>query len=173
MTRREIIIAVCALGVIVSAWLLGSRHGQRVALEQETRTDTVTRIVTVYKDFPQPQKSAITGQIAVPAYKFIADTIKRVETREITLHDTTIVFLPREQKYYEEADGRLRLWVSGYDPMLDRWELDERETTVTRTVLPRRWSIGITAGYGAAIHDKTVMLSPFVGVGVNYAIFSF
>jgi hypothetical protein len=85
-----------------------------------------------------------------------------------------VVYLPREQKYYEENDGRLRLWVSGYDPRLDRWELDERQTTITQTVVPRRrWSLGVTAGYGLALTEPKVALAPFVGVGITYAFLQF
>ena len=43
--------------------------------------------------------------------------------------------------------------------------------TITETVQePRkRWGFGVTAGYGAAIGaDRSVTLSPFVGVGISY-----
>lgn len=163
------------MSVLSAVMFFAGRSYERknAAGHEASRLDTVTRIVTVYKDFPKPQETALSGFVSVPAYKFITDTVTCVETAEIAVHDTTVVYLPRERKYYEEEDGRLRLWVSGYDPSLDRYEISWPETTVTRTVLPRRWSLGVTAGYGAALHDKTVTLSPFVGFGVNYAIFSF
>lgn len=162
-----LLLAVC--------WFGGDRYGRARAIEEaEMRRDTVTKIVPVWKDDPQPAKTALVGHVAVPVYKFISDTIECVKTAEIVLHDTTVVYLPREQKYYEEDEGRLRLWVSGYEPRLDRWELDRREQIVTQTVVERRrWSVGVTAGYGLALTEPKVVLSPFVGVGVTYAIFQF
>lgn len=158
-------------------WFGGDRYGRARAFDQaEQRRDTVVRIVTAWKDFPQPAKTAFSGYVSVPAYKFISDTVERVQWAEIAIpvHDTTVVYLPREQKYYAEEDGRLRLWVSGYEPRLDRYELDAVETTITQTVVPRRrWSLGVTAGYGLSLQDHAVILSPFVGVGVTYAFLTF
>ena len=168
----EWILAALLLAV---CWFGGDHHGRRVAFaEAESRTDTVTKVVTMWKEAPQPAKTALLGYVPVPSYKFLTDTIERVKTAEIVIHDTTVVYLPREQKYYEENEGRLRLWVSGYDPRLDRWELDERQTTITQTVVPRRrWSIGATAGYGLALSERKVALTPFVGVGITYALLQF
>ena len=166
---------ILAALLLVVCWFGGDHHGRRVAFaEAESKTDTVTKVITLWKEAPQPAKTALLGYVPVPAYKFLTDTIERVKTAEIVLHDTTVVYLPREQKYYEENDGRLRLWVSGYDPRLDRWELDERQTTITQTVVPRRrWGIGVTAGYGLALTEPKVALSPFVGVGITYAFLQF
>jgi len=166
---------ILAALLLVVCWFGGDHHGRRVAFaEAESKTDTIVRIVTMWKEAPQPAKTALLGCVPVPAYKFLTDTIERVKTAEIVIHDTTVVYLPREQKYYEENEGRLRLWVSGYDPRLDRWELDERQTTITQTVVPRRrWSIGVTAGYGLALAEPKVALAPFVGVGITYAFLQF
>ena len=162
--------------LLLASFFSGSYYGgQKVLATIETKRDTVVRVVTKYKDFPRPTETAFSGFVAVPAYKFITDTIMTVESREITVHDTTVVYLPRERKYYAEADGALRIWVSGYDPRLDRWELDERQTTVTQTIAERRsrWSLGVTAGYGAAVAGGAVRMSPYVGVGVSYALMQF
>lgn len=71
------------------------------------------------------------------------------------------VYLPIAQKYYECLDGRLRLWVSGYQPQLDKWELDEQTKVVNYR---KRWSFSV--GVGPAI-----IYSPFhnnmdAGVGI-------
>lgn len=166
---------ILAALLLVVCWFGGDHHGRRVAFaEAESKTDTVTKVITLWKEAPQPAKTALLGYVPVPAYKFLTDTIERVKWAEIAVHDTTIVYLPRESKYYEENDGRLRLWVSGYDPRLDRWELDERQTAITQTVVPRRrWGIGVTAGYGLALAEQKVALVPFVGVGITYAFLQF
>lgn len=134
------------------------------------KTDTVVRIVTQYKDFPQPSKTALAGFIPVPRYIFLADTVKVVEPTQPAVQDTTPVYLPREQQYYEEADGRLRVWVSGYDPRLDRWEADFKETVVTETYKPpsKRWGIGLAAGYGLSLVDGIIKPAPTVSIVVSY-----
>ena len=167
---------ILAALLLVVCWFGGDHHGRRVAFaEAESKTDTVTKVVTIWKEAPQPAKTALLGYVPVPSYKFLTDTITRVERAEIAVHDTTLVYLPREQQYYEEEDGRLRLWVSGYDPRLDRWEMDERQAIVTQTVTPRRsrWSLGVSAGYGVVLAGDAVRLAPYVGVGVQYALIQF
>ena len=166
---------VLAALLLCLCWFGGEWHGRETALAKvDGRTDTVTKIVTAWRDFPEPQKTAQIGYVSVPAVYFLTDTINAVEWREIAVHDTTVVYLPREQKYYAEEDGRLRLWVSGYEPRLDRYELDAVETTITQTLVERhRWGLGVTAGYGCALHDKAVVLSPFVGIGISYSFLTF
>lgn len=152
----------------------GMKYGEKRAMSHiEVVADTVTRVVTVYKDFPQPIETAKIGHIAVPMYKFLTDTVNTVETAY--LHDTTVVYLPREQKYYEEEDGALRLWVSGYEPRLDRYELDKKEMVITNTVTvtPSRLGISIYGGYGAAYYDKRVILAPSIGIGITYTFLRF
>lgn len=159
--------------LIIAAFFGGSYYGEQKAYANiEVARDTVIKVVTVYRDFPEPAKAAQIGYVSVPCYKFITDTVTN-ETIAF-LHDTTVVYLPREQKYYEEDEGRLRLWVSGYDPMLDRYELDRIETTVTNTVVPKRkhWGLTVSGGYGVALADKRVILSPFIGIGASYIIAS-
>ncbi len=160
-------------------FFIGDRYGRLHALDDvQSKTDTVTIIKTQFKDFPEPTKTVAAGMIAVPKYLFLVDSVDRPVP--VFIPDTTgkaedssgLVYLPREQKYYEEADGQLRMWVSGYQPRLDRWEADFRETTVTQTIVEpqARWGISIQAGYGAALMDKTVRLSPYIGVGISYMI---
>ena len=157
--------------ILIGCFLGGAYYGQQRTLSGiETARDTVTKVVTVYKDFPQETKTTLAGFISVPRYKFFTDTVMRVETAY--LHDTTVVYLPREQKYYEEEEGRLRLWVSGYEPSLDRYELDAVTTTVTNTVYvkPPRWSFTISAGWGLTydVIKKSVGTGPTIAGGISY-----
>lgn len=162
--------------LIVAAFFGGDYYGQRkVEKSLVSERDTVIKTVTVYKDFPDPIKTAKVGYIAVPKYLFLPDSVDRPVPYAV--HDTTTqyVYLPREQKYYEEEEGRLRLWVSGYDPRLDRYELDAQVITITNTVTEKRsrWGIGISGGYGVTLVGKTVQLSPYIGIGINYTFLSF
>ena len=165
----------CALmSLLVCSFLLGRATAPQVE-EGTSKRDTVDKIVPVFKDFPQPLKTVSLGYVSVPRYKFLTDTLRSVETEYLPVHDTTLIYLPREQRYYSEEEGRLRMWVSGYDPKVDRYEIDWKETTITETIRPKpkRWGIGVSAGYGAAVApDKTVVLSPTISVGISYHILS-
>lgn len=153
--------------LIVGSFFLGSHHGQRkVENSLVSKTDTVTKVVPVYKDFPDPVSSASVGFIRIPKYAFVTDSIP------YAVHDTTMqyVYVIREQKYYEEDEGRLRIWVSGYEPRLDRYELDRTETVVNNTiyVYPPKWRFSLDGGIGSNIVGKTFSLYPFVGGEVEY-----
>ena len=53
----------------------------------------------------------------------------------------------------------------------------ERYVTVevTKTVMPqpKKWHVGVSAGYGACLLNETPVLSPYLGIGITYSIFSF
>ena len=175
-TRRYEWVIIPIL-LVAAAFLGGDYYGQKkVENSLVSERDTTTKIVTVYKDFPDPVKSSMAGVIAVPKYLFLTDTA-HIEVEVPVPGDTVTqyVYLPREQKYYEEEEGRLRMWVSGYEPRLDRYELDAVTTTITNTVYekPSRWGISISAGYGATLIDKNVKLSPYLGIGVSYTFLRF
>ena len=160
--------------LVVAAFFGGDYYGQRkVENSLVAERDTVIKTVTVYKDFPDPVSSATAGFVSVPTYKFITDTVTLEKLA--VLHDTTVVYLPKEQKYYEEEEGRLRLWVSGYEPALDRYELDAQTITITNTVYEKasRWGLSISGGYGAAYTDKKVQFGPYIGIGISYTFLRF
>ena len=85
------------------------------------------------------------------------------------------VSLPRETKVYE--DSTYKAQISGYEPRLDYIEVYPRTITITETVTERTrrrpWGIGVNVGYGATLHDRQVMLSPYIGVGVSYNFLTF
>ena len=86
--------------------------------------------------------------------------------------DSVSVELPITQKRYE--DSTYTAWVSGYKPRLDSIYVYPRHETITITNTmrqkPRRWGLGVSAGYGYAPGKGMV---PWVGVGVNYTLISF
>lgn len=136
-----------------------------------SKVDTVTIKVPVYKDFPDPVSTAMVGKLAVPKYIFFSDTTEiEVPVAVPGETDTQYVYLPKEQKYYEEDEGRLRLWVSGYQPMLDRFELDRIEKIITNTVIqtPPNWAFDLNAGFSTDVLMNNVMLYPFVGGRITY-----
>lgn len=86
--------------------------------------------------------------------------------------DSVSVKIPITQKRY--ADSTYTAWVSGYHPTLDSIFVYPRHEvmTITNTIRqkPYRWGIGIHAGYG--ITPKHGM-QPYIGIGIQYNLFSF
>ena len=82
--------------------------------------------------------------------------------------DSVEVELPITQKVY--GDSTYRAWVSGYRPSLDSIEVYRKTIAIERTLAqkPKRWSIGVTGGYGyGLLHGRPDV---FVGVGVSYRL---
>lgn len=114
-----------------------------------------------------------TVRIEKPVAKYIrtTDTIYVCVSDTVRMRDTMFVRLPVEQREY--SDSLYRLQVSGYRPQLDWIEVYPTTVKVTETqtvTIPKktRWGIGVQVGYGATLHDKQVVLSPYVGLGVSY-----
>ena len=78
------------------------------------------------------------------------------------------VVVPIERRVYVTAD--YRAVVEGYRPRLVSMELYRQTQVVTETAAarPRRWGIGIQAGYGLA--PRTGHFEPYIGVGIQYSI---
>lgn len=111
----------------------------------------------------------------VPTYIRTTDTIRlKIPVTEV-FRDTVYVSLPREEKVYE--DSTYRAQISGYEPRLDYIEVYPTTIHITETITERTrrkpWGLGVNVGYGAALHDRQVMLSPYIGIGVSYNFLTF
>lgn len=84
--------------------------------------------------------------------------------------DSVEVVVPITQRVY--ADSMYRAYVSGYRPRLDSIFVYPRTSYITTTVKekPKRWGIGLQAGYGYSPGNG---MSPYIGIGVSYNLFSF
>lgn len=153
-------IAVLAAGVL-SAWIL-----QRCSDKMRERgrgymeRDTVTVTDTVFIDRPVVKDSIVVR--TVTRFLRLADTVCVVFHDTTTIHDSILVEVPITQKQYAGED--YRAWVSGFEPRLDSIEVYRRQTTIR--IRPRRWSVGIQAGYGLTTRG----FAPYVGVGVVYRL---
>ena len=80
-----------------------------------------------------------------------------------------MVMLPITQQVYR--DSSYTAWISGYAAALDSIEVYPRTLIVRQTAppaaKPRRWSMGVQAGYGLTPKG----LQPYVGVGVSIRLF--
>lgn len=170
--RVEWIFALLLL--VPLSFLAGTQHGKVKAIESlEVGRDTVKKVVHVWKDFPDPVKTVSAGFVALPAYRFLTDTVSRDVNHFIPVYlkdSSDTVFLPREQRFYSEDEGRLRLWVSGVDPSLDRYELDRIETTIAETYKPpaKRWGLGLYAGVGGTFAKEQSIIGSEAGLLLRY-----
>lgn len=131
------------------------------------------RMDTIYAP-PRIIFNTIRDTIPEPVIKYI------VRSDTVYLKDTAgndvPVEIPITAKLYE--DSTYRAQVSGFMPRLDWIEVYQRtvynERTIyqTQTVKTKpRWGVGVQLGYGyAPIENKA---SPYVGIGLQYNLFTF
>ena len=96
-------------------------------------------------------------------------------TDTLWLHDTLYINLPREQRTY--TDTTYTAWISGYRPQLDSIHIYQRTEYITKEIKtvtkPKRWGIGLQAGYGVTISNNQIKPAPYIGVGLSYSLISF
>ncbi|MFA5302557.1 MAG: DUF6808 domain-containing protein [Bacteroidales bacterium] len=121
-----------------------------------------------------------TVRIEKPFPQFIKtiDTLLVQITDTLRIKDTVYLNLPREQKTYREEN--FHAWVSGYRPALDSIHLFQNtQQIITSTTIrqkpnkPKRWGIGIQAGYGFTCQQNTIQPVPYIGIGLNYTLLFF
>lgn len=132
--------------------------------EMKVKVDTLFVYDTIFIEKPAFKKVEIIDTIRMPVP--ITDTLM--------LHDTVFVNLPIEQRQY--SDPRYTAWVSGYRPQLDSIQIYQTTEYITKEIKtvtkPKRWGIGLQAGYGVSLHKGQVFPAPYIGVGLSYSIFS-
>lgn len=133
--------------------------------EMKVKVDTLFVYDTIFIEKPVFKKVEIIDTIRMPVP--ITDTLM--------LHDTVFVNLPIEQRQY--SDPRYTAWVSGYRPQLDSIQIYQTTEYITKEIKtvtkPKRWGIGLQAGYGVALHDGQIRPAPFIGVGLNWNFLQF
>lgn len=130
-------------------------------------SDTVTVVDTVTCYRPVPRDSAVVRYETVRL--MVADTARVTITDTVRVADSVEVAVPITQKVYE--DSLYRAYVSGYRPRLDSIFVYPRHEviTVTRQAKPKRWGIGLQAGYGVGCGG----IGPYIGIGVSYDLWNF
>ena len=132
--------------------------------EMKVKVDTLFVYDTIFVEKPVIKKVEIIDTLRLPVP--ITDTLM--------LHDTVLVHLPIEQRQY--SDPRYTAWVSGYRPQLDSIHIYQQTQYITKEVKvatkPKRWGIGLQAGYGVSLHNGKVFPAPYIGVGLSYSIVS-
>ena len=139
-----------------------NEHRNAHPSEMKVKVDTLFVYDTIFVEKPVIKKVEIidTLRLSVP----ITDTLM--------LHDTVFVHLPIEQRQY--SDPRYTAWVSGYRPQLDSIQIYQTTEYITKEIKtvtkPKRWGIGLQAGYGVSLHNGQLFPAPDLGVGLSYSI---
>ena len=139
-------------------------------------SDTVIYKDTIPYYLPVPKDSIVLRYVVERLPVTIEDTTGYTKNGENYAHnphqiipDSVDVVIPIEQKEYE--DSTYHLWISGYKAQLDSIKVYRQKLIITNTILKEnhnRWHIGLTAGYGFGKSG----LTPYIGVGVTYSLFS-
>lgn len=193
---RYILFAIAGAVAFVAGFLLGKDRkppGTITTEEKETIYDTIPYFA------PMPKSELVVGthSYTLPSYCFLGggaggeprqrpqkadDKIVKPDTTTRLNYgtgaggeprcsiDSAMVELPIIQRHY--ADSIYEAWVSGpIDPQLDSMKVFVPTTIITKREWkpPKRWHIGVTAGYGYGAKG----FQPYIGVGVTYSIFSF
>ena len=163
-TLRSCEWLLALLLLVPLGFLTGRCTAPKTPVEPLSR-DTV--IVTHYDTIMREKPVYIT--------KTVVDTMRVPVVDTLRISDTLWLALPREQRTY--GDTTYRAWVSGVEPSLDSIRIYERVRCVTVTErvpveVSRRWSLGVHAGYGAALQSGGVTIAPYVGLGISYNLLS-
>lgn len=130
-----------------------------------TSIDTLYLYDTIRIDKPIPKSIRNIDTILVE----VKDTIH--------IEDTIYIKLPKEQKVYQQEN--YQAWISGYQPVLDSIHIFRNtrqiinSTTIQSNQNTNRWSIGIQAGYGVTSQQNIIKITPYIGVGFSYRLFTF
>lgn len=154
---QTVITALIAASAAVCAYRCHQEPQAGPQTIVETRVDTlvVRDTVTAYKP--------------VPVNVYVMDTLY-IPMEIPGQHDTVWAALPWEEKEYR--DTSYRAVVEGFRPALKEIEVYNKTVVISKTerttVEPSRWSVGLQAGVGASKDG----LSPYVGVGVQWALWA-
>lgn len=141
-----------------------NEHRNAHSSKMKVKVDTLFVYDTIFVEKPVIKKVEIIDTLLLPVP--ITDTLM--------LHDTVLVHLPIEQRQY--SGPRYTAWVSGYRPQLDSIHIYQQTEYITKEVKtvtkPKRWGIGLQAGYGVSMHNGQLFPAPYIGVGLSYSIVS-
>ena len=161
-----LVFAVLLLFNIVNAiGYFVNEHRNSHFSEMKVKVDTLFVYDTIFVEKPVIKKVEIIDTLLLPM----------PYTDTLMLHDTVFFHLPIEQRQY--SDPRYTAWVSGYRPQLDSIQIYQTTEYITKEIKmvtkPKRWGIGLQAGYGVTLHNNQVFPAPYIGVGLNWNFLQF
>ncbi len=153
---KKIVSIVVLIAVAVIMFFAGrSRNADGGFGYAETRVDTIF------------VRDTLRDTVLVPVERFVV----RVDTVIVPAARDTVrveVALPVERAVYSTAD--YRAVVEGFRPSLIELEIYRNTARITKETIrappPRRWSVGLQAGYGITPRG----FAPYLGVGIQYRL---
>lgn len=137
----------------------------KYTIKEPPQERIVSRVDTLYV------RDTLTVYRPSKVTRTVKDTVRVTvkETQIDTMHDTVFVYLPQESIVWQ--DDRCIVYAHGINPQVDSVTHFNSGAVVTRTVTgrPKRWGIGVSAGYGMSKDG----LSPYIGLGISYNIIRF
>lgn len=146
---------------------------------------TATLCFLSYKAGQERGKTAVLGNDeikydtiyhtdTITAYKPVFIECRSIDTMYIQVRDTIrqgdTLYLPLQREQVIWQDSLARVYASGVSPHIDSVLHFVPTRTITAThIRSSRWGIGIQAGLGASRNGIT----PYVGVGITYSVYSF
>lgn len=160
--KKYINLAIFIAFAILIVWVGMLRYQVHKLRNQPIQTDTTTIIEydTLKVPFPVPVVVEVDKPFIVPVQELVF----------IAGGDSIVI--PKEVKTYK--DSTYKAIVSGFRPSLDYIEVYQKtiNNTVTKTISPSRWGVGLSVGYGFHLNAGKVSPAPFVGVGVYYNLYN-
>lgn len=134
-------------------------------------TDTLTVFDTIPYYHPVPKDSIVLRYkyITLPTNPSDTTTKQSPEIQIVkSTPDSTKISIPITQQRYE--DDTYTAWVSGYNAKLDSVWVYPKTTTITKIqkLNKGRWGLGVQVGMGVNGNK----ISPYIGVGISYNIFT-
>lgn len=167
-----VLLVLLTISVFFNAISISKRYKGNMGAVSDTTRVTIFDTIPYYKPVPKDSLVVRYKTIYVPKYdESIPNDTSSVDTPpQIT--DSVKIEIPITQKVYE--DSTYKAWVSGYCSSLDSIYVYPRKEiiTITNKPKPKRWGIGIHAGYGVTL-EQSPRLTPYIGIGISYNLFSF
>lgn len=164
VNRFAEIILIIILTVLASFYIFTSCQDGRLGKKQvETVRDTVILkdTVIITRPLSEVRSPRDTIIIALPEIS--------IDMPQDTVHDTVYVRLPTENIVW--TDSFCSVYAHGVMTEIDSVRHFNTTMQIYHETKPRpkRWGIGIQAGYGASRDG----LSPYIGVGLTYNLIRF
>ena len=159
--KKILIVMAALLAVVTISFVTGYRRAENgLVLPQQERVDTLFIFDTIVSEKPVFKEKIITERILVP----VRDTIR--------VRDTLYLYAERHQIHWK--DSLSDVYASGIQVDIDSviHYLPTQVVSKEREVLVKarpKWSVGLSAGYGVNADGR---MSPYVGVGLTYNLFS-
>lgn len=161
MNRYEKLMTIlCVILLVVDIGVLWHNHQQKTPVEPpEIKVDTL-----IVRDTIMQYKPIFTDKIKVDSVLIpVKDTI--------VIRDSVYIYMDREKITWR--DSLCEVYASGIMPQVDSVRhFREYQYVMIETAIPVKdksnWGLGINAGYGVGQGG----LTPYIGIGVSYNIFS-